>query len=177
MSSLRAFLTACLIAFFSDSSICNVLQTIGEIPVVEDTQLLAFLSEKYENSKFRHFIALITRSYPGGTRNTHKMLKSLALVTCLFASVAAKSILDILAENSKLSTLHAAVSASKDVSELLSSPGHLTLFAPSNDAFLSYPMADYKVKYLLDPVHQKNLATLLSVSTSKYSFANKDFAF
>ena len=94
----------------------------------------------------------------------------LALVTCtFFASVASKSILDILAENSKLSTLHAAVSASKDVSELLSSPGHLTLFAPSNDAFLSYPMAGYKVKYLLDPVHRKNLAKLLSVSISTQS--------
>ena len=111
-----------------------------------------------------------------------KMLKSFLYAAVCLAPVAtaltSKSILDVLADNPNLSTLHAAVSASKDVSALLSSPGHLTLFAPSNDAFLSYPMADYKVKYLLDPAHENNLASLLSVCMSNFScVASSHFVF
>ena len=75
----------------------------------------------------------------------------------------AGTIASVLRGNPALTTLVAALEAQGDLmSTLEKGTGPFTLFAPTNGAFTSGSMADYKTKYLLDKANKKSLTRLLS---------------
>ena len=89
------------------------------------------------------------------------MFSTLLMTSALVLQAAsASTVLDLIAGESRLSTLASALKAS-GLDATLEGAGPWTVFAPVDDAFSTSPWHDYRVKYLLDPSHKSALISLL----------------
>lgn len=80
-------------------------------------------------------------------------------------------ILDIAAQSDAHSTLAKAVQAA-GIEHILTNPGPLTVFAPTNAAFEALP--DAELKRLMKPENKAELATLLTRHAAPGTFKQKD---
>ena len=106
-------------------------------------------------------------------------MKIAAVVLCFLAGFLATSaqaestVLDVVKSNPNLSTLLSAIQAA-GIEESLNQKD-ITLFAPSNDAFVNDPkLPGYRLKYLLDPKNKESLVRVLSYHVAVSVESSKD---
>jgi len=96
-----------------------------------------------------------------------RLLLSVALTSAVYAvNVRSQNVLEMVQSSPNLSTLYAAVKAA-GLEDALSDTTGLTLFAPTNEAFTSEPMTDYKLKFLLDPANKGSITQIVAYHVTK----------